>query len=59
VPFLLGPDDRKRTRGWSIYIVLSPKDAFPIAKEFWQYPGLGISSRCAEKYPSLLWIQDG
>jgi len=35
-------------------IVLFPKDAFSIAKEFWQHTGLGISSRLAEKCLSLL-----
>lgn len=37
-----------------LHIVLFPKDAFPIAKEFWQHTGLGISSRLAEKCLSLL-----
>jgi len=35
-------------------IVLFPKDAFRIAKEFWQHTGLGISSRFAERCLSLL-----
>jgi len=37
-----------------LHIVLFPKDAFPIAKEFWQHTGLGISSRLAEKCLSSL-----
>ena len=37
-----------------LHIVLFPKDAFPIAKEFWQHTGLGISSRLADKCLSLL-----
>lgn len=37
-----------------LHIVLFPSDAFPIAKEFWQHTGLGISSRLAEKCLSLL-----
>ena len=62
VQFLLGADDLKKINGSSptdicvdLYIVLFPEDAFPIAKEFWQYTGLGVSSRRAEKYLSLLW----
>ncbi|KAJ6584849.1 pyridoxal phosphate-dependent transferase [Mycena capillaripes] len=38
----------------SLHIVLFPQDAFPIAKEFWQHTGLGISSRLAEHCLSLL-----
>ena len=37
-----------------LHIVLFPSDAFPIAKQFWQHAGLGISSRLAEKCLSLL-----
>ncbi|TFK26083.1 PLP-dependent transferase [Coprinopsis marcescibilis] len=37
-----------------LHIVLFPGDAFPVAKEFWQHSGLGISSRFAEKCLSLL-----
>ena len=37
-----------------LHIVLFPKDAFSIAKEFWQHTGLGISSRLAERCLSLL-----
>ncbi|KAH6917798.1 cystathionine gamma-synthase [Coprinopsis sp. MPI-PUGE-AT-0042] len=37
-----------------LHIVLFPADAFPIAKEFWQHTGQGISSRYAEKCLSLL-----
>jgi cystathionine gamma-synthase len=37
-----------------LHIVLFPKDAFSIAKEFWQHTGLGISSRLADKCLSLL-----
>ena len=59
--FLLRPDDLKKTSSSSptdiyddLYIVLVTENAFSIAKEFWQYTGLGISSRRAEKYLSLL-----
>jgi cystathionine gamma-synthase len=37
-----------------LHIVLFPADAFPIAKEFWQHTGQGVSSRYAEKCLSLL-----
>ena len=40
-----------------LHIVLFPADAFPIAKEFWQHTGQGISSRLAEKCLSL-WSDD-
>ncbi|KAI8993457.1 pyridoxal phosphate-dependent transferase [Pilobolus umbonatus] len=32
----------------SVYIILFPKDAFPIAKQFWQHTGDTVSSRMAE-----------
>ncbi|KAF8527644.1 pyridoxal phosphate-dependent transferase [Hysterangium stoloniferum] len=32
-----------------LHIVLFPFEAFPIAKQFWQHTGLGISSRMAER----------
>ncbi|KAJ7254358.1 pyridoxal phosphate-dependent transferase [Mycena haematopus] len=38
----------------SLHIVLFPEEAFPIAKQFWQHTGLGISSRLAEHCLSLL-----
>ncbi|KAF9482287.1 PLP-dependent transferase [Pholiota conissans] len=37
-----------------LHIVLFPADAFPIAKQFWQHTGLGISSRLAETCLALL-----
>lgn len=37
-----------------LHIVLFPGHVFPIAKEFWQHTGQGISSRYAEKCLSLL-----
>lgn len=36
-----------------LHIVLFPADSYPIAKEFWQHTGQGISSRLAEKCLSL------
>ena len=40
-----------------LHIVLFPSDSFPIAREFWQHTGQGISSRLAEKCLSL-WPED-
>ncbi|TFK38027.1 pyridoxal phosphate-dependent transferase [Crucibulum laeve] len=37
-----------------LHIVLFPAESFPIAKEFWQHTGLGISSRLAEKCLTML-----
>jgi cystathionine gamma-synthase len=37
-----------------LHIVLFPTDAWPIAKQFWQHTGLGISSRLADYCLSLL-----
>ncbi|PPQ84908.1 hypothetical protein CVT25_004576 [Psilocybe cyanescens] len=60
--FICPPDDGvsnidKTSIGGScadLHIVLFPRDSFPVAKEFWQHTGLGISSRLAEKCLSLL-----
>lgn len=41
-----------------LHIALFPADIFPIAKQFWQHTGLGISSRFAEHCLSLLPGQD-
>jgi cystathionine gamma-synthase len=38
----------------SLHIVLFPPDAFPVAKQFWQHSGMGISSRLAEHCLSTL-----
>lgn len=38
----------------SIYVVLFPKSAFPLAKTFWQHTGDGISSRLADACLDLL-----
>ena len=43
--------------GVDLHIVLFPADSYPIAKEFWQHTGQGISSRLAEKCLSL-WPED-
>lgn len=41
-----------------LHIVLFPAGSFPIAKQFWQHTGLGISSRFAEHCLSLWPCQD-
>ncbi|KAG5638335.1 hypothetical protein H0H81_000578 [Sphagnurus paluster] len=38
----------------NIHIVLFSPDAFPIAKQFWQHTGMGISSRFADYCLSML-----
>lgn len=48
-------DKTGKPRGCAdLHIVLFPADAFPVAKQFWQHTGLGISSRLAEKCLILL-----
>ena len=37
-----------------LHIVFFPADAFPLAKQFWQHTGLGISSRTAERCLNML-----
>ncbi|KAF7970538.1 hypothetical protein HWV62_23699 [Athelia sp. TMB] len=37
-----------------LHIVLFPADAFPLAKQFWQHTGLGISSRLADHCLAML-----
>lgn len=61
VQFLISPDPADDAAsastaagGIDLYIVLFPADAFPLAKQFWQHTGLGISSRLAERCLSLL-----
>ena len=59
VALLICPDETvdKESIGGAcadLHIVLFPADKFPVAKEFWQHTGLGISSRLAEKCLSLL-----
>ncbi|KAF9239783.1 pyridoxal phosphate-dependent transferase [Melanogaster broomeanus] len=41
-----------------LHIVLFPAEILPIAKQFWQHTGLGISSRLAEHCLSILPGQD-
>jgi cystathionine gamma-synthase len=49
--------DRARSpssRSVELHIVLFPAEAFPLAKQFWQHTGMGISSRLADHCLSLL-----
>ena len=41
-----------------LYIVFFPSESGPLAKQFWQHTGNGISSRMAERCLSLLPSQD-
>ena len=59
--FLLHPGDKdkgncalKSKLGVELYIVLFPADKVQYARPFWQHTGMGISSRCAEHFLSLL-----
>lgn len=38
----------------ALHIVLFPSEGFPLAKQFWQHTGLGISSRMADRCLALL-----
>lgn len=42
------------SRSAELHIVLFPADAFPLAKQFWQHTGMGISSRLADHCLSML-----
>ncbi|KAI0082899.1 hypothetical protein BDY19DRAFT_911015, partial [Irpex rosettiformis] len=50
VQFFISPESPSASTatGVELQIVLFPEDAFPLAKQFWQHTGLGISSRLAE-----------
>ena len=54
VHLFISSEDKSSITWANLHIVLFPEDAIPIAKEFWQHTGLGISSRLAEKWLSLL-----
>ncbi|KAF8919488.1 pyridoxal phosphate-dependent transferase [Mucidula mucida] len=58
IQFLITPGDNApaELEGASadLHIVLFPSDAQPLAKQFWQHTGLGISSRLAEYCLSML-----
>lgn len=46
--------DCSSTASVNVHIVLFPSDAFPIAKQFWQHTGMGMSSRLAEHCLAML-----
>lgn len=60
VQYFIRPDESSaQTRQCAeLHIALFPADIFPIAKQFWQHSGLGVSSRFAEHCLSLLPAQD-
>ena len=39
---------------FTLHIVLFPAEAFPLAKQFWQHTGMGISSRIADYCLSMI-----
>ncbi|KAG6836948.1 hypothetical protein H0H93_000838 [Arthromyces matolae] len=47
-------NDCTSTASVNIHIVLFPAESFPVAKQFWQHSGMGISSRLAERCLSML-----
>ncbi|KAH7909622.1 pyridoxal phosphate-dependent transferase [Hygrophoropsis aurantiaca] len=48
------PHSSASTQSVELHIVLFPSDLFPVAKQFWQHTGMGISSRLADHCLSLL-----
>lgn len=56
VQFFISPENASASTATSVdlHIVLFPADAFPLAKQFWQHTGLGISSRLAAQCLSML-----
>ncbi|KIJ25628.1 hypothetical protein M422DRAFT_273385 [Sphaerobolus stellatus SS14] len=56
VQWIIHADETSSSIGHEIelHIVLFPSDAYPIAKQFWQHAGLGISSRMAVACLSVL-----
>jgi cystathionine gamma-synthase len=51
------PENKPSGSCADLHIVLFPSDCYPIAREFWQHTGQGISSRLADKCLSL-WPHD-
>ncbi|CAL1698816.1 unnamed protein product [Somion occarium] len=55
VQYVICPEDSSSGKSCAeLHIVLFPGDAFPLAKQFWQHTGLGVSSRLAERCLSML-----
>jgi cystathionine gamma-synthase len=48
IPSPISPQPSPCTQYPELHIVLFPADIFPLAKEFWQHTGTGISSRLAD-----------
>ncbi|KAN0084305.1 cystathionine gamma-synthase [Tylopilus felleus] len=59
VRYFIRPEDTQTRQSAELHIALFPASIYPIAKQFWQHTGLGISSRFAENCLSLLPSQDG
>jgi cystathionine gamma-synthase len=56
IEFFICPEDTVSSDQscFTLHIVLFPSDAFPLAKQFWQHGGMGISSRGAEWCLSMI-----
>lgn len=62
VHFRIRPEDRVAVDNTSslsstpvdLHIILVPEDSFPLARQFWQHTGMGISTRLADHCLSLL-----
>ncbi|KAI0346705.1 PLP-dependent transferase [Trametopsis cervina] len=56
VQFFISPEtaSASASSGTELHIVLFPGEEFPLAKQFWQHAGLGISSRMAEHCLAML-----
>ena len=56
VQFFISPESASASTaaGVELHIVLFPAGSFPLAKQFWQHTGLGISSRLAEQCLAML-----
>ncbi|KAI5122114.1 hypothetical protein M0805_002236 [Coniferiporia weirii] len=57
IEFLIFPEDRPApttSSSIALHIVLFPAEVFPLARQFWQHTGMGISSRTAERCLALL-----
>ena len=49
--------DRPTARpGAEVHVVFFPEESFPIARQFWQHTGLGITTRLADYYIDLLGV---
>ena len=57
VEFCICPEDNAPASSsscFTLHIVLFPADAWPLAKQFWQHTGMGISSRIADWCLSMI-----